>query len=46
MRYKIFGAFFTHPIFDFFLFVACGVLIWSVYKDIRAAKQKKAAAKA
>jgi putative tricarboxylic transport membrane protein len=46
MSYKSFGAFFTHPIFDFFWFVACGVLLWSVYKEFRAAKEKKAAQKA
>ena len=39
MSYKSFGAFFTRPIFDVFWFVACGVLIWSVYKEIKGTKK-------
>ncbi len=35
MSYKSFGAFFTHPIFDFFFFVACAVLLWSLVKELR-----------
>lgn len=44
MSYKSFGAFFTRPIFDVFFFIAIGVLVWSVVKEVKAAKAKKAAA--
>ena len=40
MSYKSFGAFFTRPIFDVFWFIACGVLIWSVYKEIKGTKKE------
>lgn len=43
MQYKSFGAFFTRPIFVVFFAVACAVVIWSVIKEVRAAKAKKAA---
>ena len=39
MSYKSFGAFFTRPIFDFFWFVACAVMIYSVIKEIRGTKK-------
>ena len=39
MSYKSFGAFFARPIFDVFWFIACGVLIWSVYKEIKGTKK-------
>ncbi len=42
MSYKSFGAFFQRPIFDFFFFIAIGVLVWSMVKEIKAAKAKKA----
>ena len=42
MSYKSFGAFFTRPIFDVFWFVACGVLVWSVYKEIKGTKKDPA----
>ncbi len=45
MSYKSFGAFFTRPIFDVFFFVAVGILVWSVFKEVkRALANKKAAA--
>ncbi|MBQ9027769.1 MAG: tripartite tricarboxylate transporter permease [Lachnospiraceae bacterium] len=40
MSYKSFGAFFARPIFDVFWFIACGVLIWSVYKEIKGTKKE------
>ena len=40
MSYKSFGAFFTHPIFDVFFFIACGVLLWSMFKEIRHGEKK------
>ena len=43
MQYKSFGAFFKRPIFDVFFFVAIGVLVWSVYKEVKAHRAKKAA---
>ena len=46
MSYKSFGAFFTHPIFDFFFFVAIAVLVWSMVKELRAYRAKAAAMKA
>ena len=46
MTYKSFGAFFTRPIFDAFFFVAVGVLIWSVIKEVKKSKEKKAAVQA
>lgn len=42
MSYKSFGAFFTHPIFDVFFFIAIAVICWFTYKEIRG--KKKAAA--
>ena len=39
MSYKTFGAFFTHPIFDVFFFLAVGVLCWFSYKEIRSGKK-------
>ena len=44
MSYKTFGAFFTHPIFDAFFFVAIGVLVWSLYKEFKASREAKKAA--
>lgn len=44
MQYKTFGAFFARPIFDVFFAIACGVIIWSIIKEVRAARAKKAAA--
>ncbi len=41
MQYKTFGAFFTRPIFDVFFFIAVGVVIWSVYKEIKLSKAAK-----
>ena len=43
MQYKSFGAFFTRPIFDAFFFIAIGVLVWTVVKELKAYKVKKAA---
>ena len=40
MSYKSFGAFFARPIFDVFWFIACGVLVWSVYKEIKGTKKE------
>ena len=40
MGYKSFGAFFTHPIFDVFFFIACGVLLWSMFKEIKHGGKK------
>lgn len=40
MSYKSFGAFFTHPIFDVFFFIACGVLLWSMFKEIKHGGKK------
>ena len=39
MSYKSFSAFFTHPIFDVFFFIAIAVIIWFVYKEIRGKKK-------
>lgn len=44
MQYKSFGAFFARPIFDVFFAIACCVIIWSVIKEVRAARAKKSAA--
>lgn len=41
MQYKSFGAFFARPIFDAFFFVAIGVLVWTVMKELKAYKIKK-----
>ena len=41
MSYKSFGAFFTRPIFDVFFFVAIGVMVWSVIKEIKSEKKNK-----
>ncbi len=40
MSYKSFGAFFGRPIFNLFFFVSIGVLLWSAYKEIKAARAK------
>ena len=45
MQYKTFGAFFLRPIFVVFFAIACGVVVWSVMKEVKAAKAKQAAAK-
>jgi len=42
MSYKSFGAFFERPIFVVFFTVAVAVLVFSLFKEIRAARQKKA----
>ena len=39
MQYKSFGAFFARPIFDVFFFIAIGVVLWSVYKEIKGTKK-------
>ena len=39
MSYKSFGAFFTRPIFDFFWFVACAVMIYSIIKEIKGTRK-------
>ncbi len=39
MSYKTFGAFFTHPIFDVFFFLAVGILFWFSLKEIKARKK-------
>ena len=44
MQYKSFGAFFARPIFDVFFFIAIGVLVWTVTKELKAYKAKKQAA--
>ena len=44
MQYKTFGAFFTRPIFVVFFAIACGVVVWSVWKEVKASKAKKSAA--
>ena len=44
MQYKTFGAFFTRPIFVVFFAIACGVVAWSVWKEVKASKAKKSAA--
>lgn len=41
MQYKSFGAFFARPIFDAFFFVAIGVLVWTVMKELKAYKDQK-----
>ena len=43
MSYKSFGAFFTRPIFDVFFFVAVGILVWSVFKEVKQALAAKKA---
>ena len=45
MQYKSFGAFFARPIFVVFFAIACGVVVWSIIKEVKAAKAKKAAVK-
>ncbi|MDO5551987.1 MAG: Tat pathway signal protein, partial [Lachnospiraceae bacterium] len=42
MQYKSFTAFFARPIFDAFFFVAIGVLVWSLFKEYKAYRAKKA----
>lgn len=42
MQYKSFGAFFERPIFDAFFFTAIAVIVWSIYKEYKMAKAKKA----
>ena len=44
MQYKSFSAFFARPIFDVFFFIAIGVLVWTVTKELKAYKAKKQAA--
>ena len=39
MQYKSFGAFFARPIPDVFFFIAIGVVLWSVYKEIKGTKK-------
>ena len=39
MQYKSFGAFFARPIFDVFFFIAIGVVLRSVYKEIKGTKK-------
>ncbi len=39
MLYKSFGAFFKRPIFDVFFFIAIAIVIWSVFKEVKAKKQ-------
>ena len=41
MLYKSFGAFFTRPIFCVFFFVSIIIVIWSVYKEMKAKQLKK-----
>lgn len=43
MQYKTFGAFFQRPIFVVFFAIACAVIVWSIFKEVRASKAKKAA---
>ena len=43
MQYKSFSAFFVRPIFDVFFFIAIGVLVWTVTKELKAYKAKKQA---
>ncbi len=42
MQYKTFGAFFKRPIFDAFFFIAIAVLVWSMFKEYKAYRAKKA----
>lgn len=44
MQFKTFGAFFTRPIFVVFFGIAIAIVVWSVIKEVKAAKAKKAAA--
>ena len=39
MQYKSFGAFFTRPIFDVFFFVAIGVVVYSVIKEVKGTRK-------
>lgn len=39
MQYKSFGAFFTRPIFDVFFFVAVGVVVYSVIKELKGTRK-------
>ena len=41
-RFKTFGAFFNRPIFCVFFGIAVAVILWSVYKEIKASRQKEA----
>ena len=43
MQYGSFFAFFKRPIFDVFFFVAIAVLAWSIFKEVKASRDKKAA---
>ncbi len=43
MRFKSFGAFFARPIFCVFFAIAVGVILWSLYKEIRASRAEKKA---
>lgn len=45
MMYKSFGAFFERPIFVAFFSIAIAVLLWTVFKEVRASRAKKAAVK-
>jgi putative tricarboxylic transport membrane protein len=39
MQYKSFGAFFTRPIFVVFFAIAIGVVLWSIYKEVKGTKK-------
>ncbi|MCD8090143.1 MAG: tripartite tricarboxylate transporter permease [Clostridiales bacterium] len=43
MEYKSFTSFFQRPIFDVFFFIAIAVLVWSVFKEVKASRAKKTA---
>ena len=45
MMYKTFGTFFQRPIFVAFFSIAIAVILWTVYKEIKASRAKKAAVK-
>ncbi|MDO4265278.1 MAG: tripartite tricarboxylate transporter permease [Eubacteriales bacterium] len=42
MQYKSFGAFFQRPIFDVFFFIAIAVVVWTVIKEYKAYRAKRA----
>ena len=41
MRFKTFGAFFTRPIFCAFFAIAVAVILWTLYKEIKASKAER-----
>ena len=40
-RFKTFGAFFSRPIFCVFFFIAIAIIVWTLYKEIKAARAER-----